>query len=63
VVPGHAAEAKTAIKAVCSIVAAVGERYRQQKDLLSLVLLYESTQAGQHSMAQHAWLLVQCFHP
>ncbi len=46
VVPGHTAEAKSAIEAVCSIVAAVGERYRQQKDLLSLVLLYESTQAG-----------------
>lgn len=25
--------------------AAVGERYRQQQDLLSLVLLYEATQA------------------
>lgn len=46
VVPGHQPEAKSAIEAVCSIVAAVGERYRQQKDLLSLVLLYESTQAG-----------------
>lgn len=46
VVPGHQAEAKTAIEAVCAIVAAVGERYRQQKDLLSLVVLYESTQAG-----------------
>jgi hypothetical protein len=46
VVPGHQAEAKAAIEAVCGIVAAVGERYRQQKDLLSLVLLYESTQAG-----------------
>lgn len=46
VVPGHQAEAKAAIEAVCAIVAAVGERYRQQKDLLSLVVLYESTQAG-----------------
>lgn len=45
-VPGHQQEAKAAIEAVCGIVAAVGERYRQQKDLLSLVLLYESTQAG-----------------
>jgi hypothetical protein len=39
-------EAKAAIEAVCGIVQAVGERYRQQKDLLSLVLLYEATQAG-----------------
>lgn len=45
-VPGHQLEAKAAIEAACGIVAAVGERYRQQKDLLSLVLLYESTQAG-----------------
>lgn len=46
VVPGHESEARSAIEALCGIVAAVGERYRQQKDLLSLVLLYESTQAG-----------------
>jgi hypothetical protein len=55
VVPGHQPEAKAAIEGLCAIVAAVGERYRQQKDLLSLVLLYESTQAG-------GWLAVtvQC---
>lgn len=47
VVPGHQADAKAAIEELCGIIAAVGERYRQQKDLLSLVLLYESTQAGQ----------------
>lgn len=45
VVPDHTQEAAAAINMVCSTVAAVGERYRQQKDLLSLVLLYESTQA------------------
>jgi hypothetical protein len=50
-VPGHHEEAKAAIEAVCGIVAAVGERYRQQRDLLSLVLLYESTQAGAHACA------------
>lgn len=33
------------MESACSIVAAVGERYRQQQDLLSVVLLYESTQA------------------
>jgi hypothetical protein len=44
-VPGHTEQAAAAIEAVCSIVAAVGERYRQQQDLLSLVLLYEATQA------------------
>jgi hypothetical protein len=44
-VPDHSAQAAAAIEAACGIVAAVGERYRQQADLLSLVLLYEATQA------------------
>lgn len=38
------AETAAAIEAVCAIVGAVGERYRSQQDLLSLVLLYESAQ-------------------
>lgn len=46
VVPGHRQEAKAAIETACGIVQAVGERYRKQRDLLSLVLLFESTQAG-----------------
>jgi len=46
VVPGHTAEAAAAIETVCKIVAAVGDRYRQQHDLLSLVLLFESTQVS-----------------
>ncbi|KAF6257495.1 hypothetical protein COO60DRAFT_1222582 [Scenedesmus sp. NREL 46B-D3] len=44
-VPGHTEQAAAAIQAACVIVAAVGERYRQQQDLLSLVLLYEAAQA------------------
>jgi hypothetical protein len=35
-----------AIHRALQVVEAVGERYRQQKDLLSLVLLYESAQVG-----------------
>lgn len=43
--PGHQPQARAAIEAACDVVQAVGERYRQQRDLLSLVLLFEATQA------------------
>lgn len=42
---GHESEAVAAIERALRIVQAVGDRYRQQRDLLSLVLLYESAQA------------------
>lgn len=43
--PARADEADAAVAAVLHVVEAVGKRYRTQRDLLSLVLLYESAQA------------------